>query len=230
MRARLKSSPTYANVMATVAVVLALGTGSYAAASVVGSSGVVHACVSKSGRVTVLKSGSNCRKGQPLSFNQQGQDGSRGALGGTGNTGPTGPSGAAGPPGPSDGYTAANGGGNTSATVSVTVPAGDYVAAADCTASQINGTKPGSAEATLTAANDSAHSGLMIASVPIDGATLPGIASHFGRVGLSTHAGFHLPGGGTIVETCGDENISDVTGLSYNALTITAVRVGTLHG
>ena len=140
MRARLKPRPTYANVMATVAVVLALGTGSYAAASVVGSSGVVHACVSKSGRLTVLKSGSNCRKGQPLSFNQQGQPGSRGAPGSTGNTGPTGPGGAAGPPGPSDGYTAANqGGGTTSATVSVTVPAGDYVAAADCTASQVNG-------------------------------------------------------------------------------------------
>ena len=71
----------------------------------------------------------------------------------------------------------------------------------------------------------------MIASVPIAGATLPPVVgAKFGRVGLSTHAGFHLPAGGTIVETCGDENISDVTGLSYNDLTITAVRVGTLHG
>jgi hypothetical protein len=217
--ASLKPRLTYANVMATIAVFVALGAGGYAAASFVGSNGVIHACVTKHGQLMLVKTGAKCHGGHAISWDQQGPRGQTGNQGANGNPGPR---------GPSDGYNATGGGGVGSATASVTVPAGDYIAQGGCSASQINGTKDGSAEATLTADNDSRHSDTQVATVPFDGLHVD--PSSFGRTTLADHTGFHLPNGGKITESCADESGSDVTGMNYDNVEVTALRVATLHG
>ena len=99
---------TYANVMATIAVFLALGGGAYAAISgIPDSGGVFHACVNKStGAVRVVKPGLACksrktRHGRVVfagefatAWNQ------RGPMGAKGDQGAPGKDGVGGPPGP----------------------------------------------------------------------------------------------------------------------------------
>jgi hypothetical protein len=60
--ARTLSRLTYANVMATIAVFLALGGGALAATSLIGSDGRIRGCVSRTGNLTVLKAGKKCGK------------------------------------------------------------------------------------------------------------------------------------------------------------------------
>ncbi|HTQ69380.1 MAG TPA: hypothetical protein VMI13_11880 [Solirubrobacteraceae bacterium] len=87
---------SYANVMATVAVFIALGGGAYAASSsFVGSTGTISGCVAKKGGAfRVVKSGKKCPHGSvALAFNQKGPQGLPGAPGATGGVGATGPAG-----------------------------------------------------------------------------------------------------------------------------------------
>ena len=98
MLARLRPRLTYANVMATVAVFIALGGGAFAATSFIGSDGQVRGCVDKKGHLTLVKAGKKCGKGKSaIAWNQQGptgQTGPRGQQGLQGGTGPsTGPAG-----------------------------------------------------------------------------------------------------------------------------------------
>src|SRR5690242_3806597 len=59
----LGSRLTYANVMATVAVFLALGGGAYALSGIPDRGGVYHGCADpKTGALRVVKSASSCRK------------------------------------------------------------------------------------------------------------------------------------------------------------------------
>src|SRR5436190_4527483 len=59
----LGSRLTYANVMATVAVFLALGGGAYALTGIPDRGGVYHGCVdTKTGALRVVKGASSCRK------------------------------------------------------------------------------------------------------------------------------------------------------------------------
>ncbi|MEA2412826.1 MAG: hypothetical protein QOC77_3387 [Thermoleophilaceae bacterium] len=97
MLARIRSRLTYANVMASVAVFLALGGGAYAATSFVGADGRVRGCVSKKGQLTVLKPGKKCAKGlTAITWNQKGPTGAQGLTGDHGDPGPsTGPAGGA---------------------------------------------------------------------------------------------------------------------------------------
>ena len=93
---KLGRSLSYANVMATVAVFLALGGGAFAATSgLTASDGTIHGCVSKRSHVlTVLKTGQRCRRGHvALTFNAKGAPGARGPAGATGPAGPAGPAG-----------------------------------------------------------------------------------------------------------------------------------------
>ena len=79
---------TYANVMATIAVFIALGGGAFAASSLIGSDGKVRACVDKSGDVRIVKKGKKCARGETsVAWHQTGK---------TGKTGKTGPQGVAG--------------------------------------------------------------------------------------------------------------------------------------
>jgi ethanolamine utilization microcompartment shell protein EutS len=92
MLARLRTHLSYANVMATVAVFIALGGGAIAATTLTSSDGTITACVAKkSGAVKVVAAGKKCPKGtRTLTWNQTGRPGAQG---------PPGTPGAAGPPG-----------------------------------------------------------------------------------------------------------------------------------
>jgi hypothetical protein len=103
----LGSRLTYANVMATAAVFVALGGGAYALSGIPDRGGVFHGCVSNStGVLRVVKSAGSCQKPKTVrrngrrirlpgefavSWNQ------RGVTGATGGTGPMGPQGPQGP-------------------------------------------------------------------------------------------------------------------------------------
>ncbi len=97
---KLGRSLSYANVMATVAVFLALGGGAFAATKgLTTKGGAIHGCVSARTHVlTVLKPGKRCERGHvALAFNAKGVPG---ATGPAGPAGPAGQAGAVGAPGP----------------------------------------------------------------------------------------------------------------------------------
>jgi hypothetical protein len=84
---------SYANVMSTVAVFIALGGGAVAATSLSSTPGVLTLCVGRTGSVKVL-TGKRCAKGtKSVAVNE------RGIQGAPGPAGPTGPAGTAGPGG-----------------------------------------------------------------------------------------------------------------------------------
>ena len=79
MLARVRPRLTYANVVASLALFVALGGGAYAARSFVGSDGRIHACVGKKGHLTLVKPGSKCGKGTShLAWNKRGPSGRQG--------------------------------------------------------------------------------------------------------------------------------------------------------
>lgn len=96
---RIARHLTYAKVVATLAVVLALSGGALAATGGFTSSGRLQACVNGEGGLKLLKSGKRCKSGQKLvSWNQAGPAGPRGAAGAQGPAGATGAAGAPGAP------------------------------------------------------------------------------------------------------------------------------------
>jgi hypothetical protein len=94
---------TYANVMATVAVFLALGGGAIAATSIVGETSAPRttkfsACVKRSGAMRMVSQRTRCkRRERKITWNQAGQVG---PVGPAGTPGAPGAPGAPGPPGP----------------------------------------------------------------------------------------------------------------------------------
>ena len=104
MFSRIRAGLTYANVMATIAVFVALGGGAIAATGLIGADGKIRGCVSKKGQLTVLKGGQKCKRGQTaISWNQTGPAGQPGSAGATGPKGETGEKGDKGDTGPSTG-------------------------------------------------------------------------------------------------------------------------------
>jgi hypothetical protein len=85
---------TYSNVLATIAVFIALGGGAYALTSV-SSGGVIKACVNKrTGALRVVRNGKRCKKSErTISWNASGQAGPQGAAGNAGAAGLQGPAG-----------------------------------------------------------------------------------------------------------------------------------------
>lgn len=86
--------PTYANVMSTLALFIALGGGAYAASGgFVARNGTVRLCVAHNGGVNVARTSRRCRRGTTtVTVNQRGLAGIRGATGAKGAQGPAGPS------------------------------------------------------------------------------------------------------------------------------------------
>jgi hypothetical protein len=87
---RLKPRLTYANVVVTLALILAM-TG-FAAAAIPDAGGAIHGCYQKrTGVLRVIGAGRRCSKGEkPISWNQQGprgRDGSNGTNGTNGSNG-----------------------------------------------------------------------------------------------------------------------------------------------
>jgi hypothetical protein len=94
---------TYANMMATIAVFIALGGGAFAAvSSIAGPDGVIHGCYGKQkGNLRVIRVGGKCGKGEKaISFNQVGRRGLSGLQGVPGTPGAPGSPGATGERGP----------------------------------------------------------------------------------------------------------------------------------
>jgi hypothetical protein len=91
---KLRSRLTYANVMATVAMFLALGGGALAATSFIGSDGKITGCVTTKGQLTVVKPGKKCGRGTTkIAWNQQGPRGLQGLQGAPGANGTNGAAG-----------------------------------------------------------------------------------------------------------------------------------------
>jgi hypothetical protein len=101
---------TYANVLATAAMFIALGGGAYAALTgIPDPQGVFHACVdTTTGALRIVKTSSSCRGARtvrrghkrvhlaaelPVAWNQAGQKGAKGDPGQPGQSGPTGAAG-----------------------------------------------------------------------------------------------------------------------------------------
>ena len=92
---------TYANVVASIALFLALGGGAWASVSSLATPGVIHACYAKrSGALRVALRGGCAHSEHAISWNQQGVAGRPGAAGPQGPAGPAGPAGTAGAAGP----------------------------------------------------------------------------------------------------------------------------------
>jgi hypothetical protein len=86
---------SYANVAATLALVLAMSGGAIAATRGFSSGGKFRACVNGEGGLRLIKPGKHCTRGQQaIGWNQEGPAGARGT------TGAQGPAGANGAPGP----------------------------------------------------------------------------------------------------------------------------------
>src|SRR5687768_15740572 len=92
---------TYANVMATIAVVFAVGGGGYAIAQT-GSKGTIKGCTNKkTGVLRVLKAKAKCKRSErAIAWNIQGPAGRPGPGGSTGQPGSNGPAGTSGATGP----------------------------------------------------------------------------------------------------------------------------------
>ena len=95
----IRSRLTYANVLSTLALFIALGGGAYAAAggSFVGGDGTVRGCVTSGGTLKVVKQSKHCGRGTTaLVLQSSGRTGASGATGLPGAVGPQGPAGPAG--------------------------------------------------------------------------------------------------------------------------------------
>lgn len=211
--------PSPALVVAVIALVVALGSGAYAAVSgIPDAQGVFHGCVnSRTGILRVVKSAQSCthrrvvRHGGTrmvipgelaISWNQQGPHGQQGTQGIQGIQGSPG---SQGPTGPSNSYYAA---GSEFVPTSESVPAGDYAVSGDasvgCSAAcgmscriQLNGNNAG----------------------PFSSADT---GSGAGEMSVADSASLHLTSSGTISNVCSfDSGIG--TFISRN---VTAIKVG----
>jgi hypothetical protein len=99
--ARFRSRLSYSNVVATIAVFIALGGGAYAASSGgIGSGGKLVQCVGKGGKERAIPTGRSCKRGEKeVDVNEQGVPGAIGPQGNQGVQGKQGVQGIQGTPG-----------------------------------------------------------------------------------------------------------------------------------
>jgi|SRR5664279_3747845 hypothetical protein len=94
---RIRRHLSYANVAATLALVLAMSGGAIAATGGFTSGATLRACANEEGAIRLLKPGKTCRKGQKtVAWNMTGPAGATGAPGTAGATGAAGIPGAKG--------------------------------------------------------------------------------------------------------------------------------------
>jgi hypothetical protein len=94
---RIRRHLSYANIAATLAMVLAMSGGAVAATGGFSSGGTLKACANEEGLIRLLKPGKSCKKGQKaVTWNQTGPAGVAGAKGVAGAPGVAGANGAAG--------------------------------------------------------------------------------------------------------------------------------------
>ncbi len=149
MLSRLRPGLTYANVAATLALVLALGGGAYAAInSIPGPGGVIHGCYAKQGgSLRLVSGGERCsRSEKAIAFNQRG------------------------PTGPSDAYQASTNTPDEPLTLTLAVPAGSYVVVAKALGSSdpTTGSAPAGAECVLSTSGGS-DDDFSVNGIPMNG-------------------------------------------------------------
>lgn len=207
MLRRRRPSLTYANVAATLALVLALGGGAYAAAnSIPGPGGVIDGCYQRQGGgLRLVRAGKRCSRNEnAIAFNQQGSPGRQGV---------------AGPVGPSDAYQAAT---NTLAdplTLTLAVPAGSYAVVAKAVGSSDAAatSSPAGAKCILSAFPAGADEDWSINTIPMNG-----VAAFANTIAVT----FAAPG--TIQYRCDGSGGTPPERGFYQAR-IVATRVGAVH-
>jgi hypothetical protein len=235
--------PSPAMIVACASLVVALGGVSYAAAVLpknsVGTAQLQKKAVSRAKLKADAVTGAKVRNGSLMAA-----DFKAGQLPG----GPRGPVGARGPKGdagPSDVYAARNsdpcGGGKypdyvhtrplCHATLSLTLPAGDYAVAGKIVAANANPTKVAEAQCYFNANGD-----ISSANVPNTGETVyvAGTPHHFGTATLSLQEQVHLPVEATVSMTCTNAGASDILNsdpdnLSFGYERLQAIHVGAIH-
>jgi hypothetical protein len=174
MLARLRCCLSYANVMATIAVFVALGGGAYAAftlpANSVGSRQLKNSAVTpkKVARATIK-----------LFKGQTGAPGPKGDQGAQGPQGVQGVQGIQGPIGPSNVYFTSS----TTVGAELTLPAGDYWIEGQCDFSNSNGTPQPGLE--ILTSSQAGGSGSASATIPANGTTVASrdVTAHFASQG-----------------------------------------------
>lgn len=217
---------TYSNVVASLALFIALGGGAYAAATLpknsVGPAQIKKNAVSS----TKVKDGSLLKKdfkaGQ-LPAGATGATGPKGDKGDPGTNGTNGTNGSNGARGPSDGYVSENGvsgplnsGGPED---SIALPAGNYIVTAG--ADMENGTTggPGTVTCTLTPAG-----GLAVDQTSIELPGDPGTAASPDSAVFNLAGPVTLAGPGSVEVNCA----AGGTAVNLDNLKMTAIRVETL--
>jgi hypothetical protein len=201
MLARLRCCLSYANVMATIAVFVALGGGAYAAftlpANSVGSRQLKNSAVTpkKVARATIK-----------LFKGQTGAPGPKGDQGAQGPQGVQGVQGIQGPIGPSNVYFTSS----TTVGAELTLPAGDYWIEGQCDFSNSNGTPQPGLE--ILTSSQAGGSGSASATIPANGTTV-----------ASRDVTAHFASQGTLDNGC---TSNAGTGVSSN--TLTAIRVASV--
>jgi hypothetical protein len=201
---RIRGKLTYANVMATIAVFIALGGASYAAIKLPKNS--VGTKQLKKGAVT------------PAKFSPA----AKSRL--VGPTGPAGPRGESGPRGPSNAYYASNNDESLhSKTISLNVPPGNYIVSASMYAFNREA-KEGRVGCDLVSPNDPGHRGSAVANIPKEPTET--IVSYQQP---EAQAVFAIGGsGGTITFEC--ENVEGTAKVGFYQAQIIATAVGSLTG
>jgi hypothetical protein len=204
---RLRGKLTYANVMATIAVFIALGGASYAATQLPKNS--VGTKQLKKGAVTPAKFSPAARSK---------------LVGRAGPAGPAGPKGETGPRGPGNAYVATNNDEVLHAkTISLNVPPGNYVVSASMYAFNREA-KEGRVGCDLFSPNDPDHEGSAVANVPKEPTET--IISYQQPEAQSVFA--FGGSGGTIIYEC--ENVEGTAKVGFYNAQVIATAIGSLSG
>jgi hypothetical protein len=233
-------------IVACVSLVVALGGVSYAAGALpknsVGTAQLQKKAVSRAKLKADAVTGAKVKNGSLMAG-----DFRAGQLpaGPQGPVGPRGPKGGAGARGPSDVYAAASndpcGGGQfpdlshtrplCHATLSLTLPAGDYAVSGKVVAGNAHPTKVGEAQCFFSGNGD-----IAVANVPRTGetVTVAGTPHHFGTATLHIQEDIHLAVASTVSMTCTNAGASDILNsdpdnLSFGYERLQAIRVGAIH-
>ena len=235
-----------AMIVACVSLVVALGGVSYAAGVLpknsVGALQLKKHAVSRAKLKADAVTGAEIKDGSLLAA-----DFKAGQLpaGPQGLAGAQGPKGDAGPTGPSDVYTAKSNdpcGGAAfpdfthtrplcKATLSLSLPPGDYAVAGKIVAANANTTKAGEAQCSFNGGGD-----ISSAHVPNTGETtiIAGTPHHFGTATLSVQQDIHLAAAATVSMTFTNDGASDIinsdpNNLSFGYERLRAIQVGAIH-
>lgn len=226
-------------VLASVALLAALGAGAWAA--IPGPDGIIHSCYRKhGGQLRVINASAKCRHGEAaLNWSETGPPGPRGGGGARGHTGPRGstgargaqgvpgPAGPVGPQGPSSAYAASQTGvvalsSTRHGVLSLGVPAGNYIVTASVEIANEDN-PPGASEQAECALRDSPAGTAEVSAT----ATVPFVSGLSAAQTIPLDGAWRLPGAAQLELTC--KQFTSGSTAASNAH-IDAVAVATING